>query len=309
MSKLLAVNIIQDIATELVLEEAFIEKDWYAVEALKIVGGMKGTFNPVFSGGTSLSKGYNLIQRFSEDLDFKVIPLTSEESSRKERKNFRDLLIERLNASPHFKVITDTMESGNENKFFKFDIEYPIQYASEKRTLRPHLRIEVGFHNSLSLPEQKKQVKSFIDQFSEKVEAFHIDCVSPVETAADKASALIWRVHTRDRTQPLGSKNNDPTLIRHLHDLCALKETSLEALEFKKALEQAYENDQDRGGGKMKEIPLSKALASTYKIIQEDPLYAKEYEEFVNGMSYARDEDLITYEKALSGLEGYVGLI
>ena len=27
---------------------------------------------PVFSGGTSLSKGWGLIKRFSEDIDFKV---------------------------------------------------------------------------------------------------------------------------------------------------------------------------------------------------------------------------------------------
>jgi hypothetical protein len=40
----------------------------------------------------------------------------------------------------------------------------------------------------------------------------------PVETAADKLSALAWRVHARDRASP----EDDPTIIRHLHDLAAL---------------------------------------------------------------------------------------
>jgi predicted nucleotidyltransferase component of viral defense system len=31
-----------------------------------------GGMAPAFSGGTSLSKGWDLIKRFSEDIDFKV---------------------------------------------------------------------------------------------------------------------------------------------------------------------------------------------------------------------------------------------
>ena len=32
-----------------------------------------GEVQPVFCGGTSLSKGYGLIQRMSEDIDFKLV--------------------------------------------------------------------------------------------------------------------------------------------------------------------------------------------------------------------------------------------
>jgi hypothetical protein len=42
-------------------------------------------------------------------------------------------------------------------------------------------------------------------------------CVDPVETADDKLSALAWRVPARDRTRA----DDDPTIIRHLHDLAA----------------------------------------------------------------------------------------
>jgi predicted nucleotidyltransferase component of viral defense system len=50
------------------LTEQFIEKDYYITEALRIIATRWQT-NIVFKGGTSLSKGWNLIQRFSQDLD------------------------------------------------------------------------------------------------------------------------------------------------------------------------------------------------------------------------------------------------
>ena len=34
----------------------------------------------------------------------------------------------------------------------------------------------------------------------------------------------MWRVFIKDRTKPLHSKENDPTIVRHLHDISALEE-------------------------------------------------------------------------------------
>ena len=54
------------------LRPAVIEKDYYVTEALRIiaVAGDK----VIFKGGTSLAKGWNLIQRFSEDIDIFLDP-------------------------------------------------------------------------------------------------------------------------------------------------------------------------------------------------------------------------------------------
>ena len=49
------------------LREAIIEKDYYVTEALRIIEQEAGA-RVIFKGGTSLSKGWNLIQRFSEDM-------------------------------------------------------------------------------------------------------------------------------------------------------------------------------------------------------------------------------------------------
>ena len=50
------------------LRPAIIEKDYYVTEALRIIAGNDGE-RIIFKGGTSLSKGWNLIGRFSEDVD------------------------------------------------------------------------------------------------------------------------------------------------------------------------------------------------------------------------------------------------
>ncbi len=50
------------------LRPGVIEKDYYVTEALRILAAAAGD-KIIFKGGTSLSKGWNLIQRFSEDID------------------------------------------------------------------------------------------------------------------------------------------------------------------------------------------------------------------------------------------------
>lgn len=55
------------------LRPALIEKDYYVTEALRVVASFQGE-RVIFKGGTSLSKGWNLIQRFSEDVDLFLDP-------------------------------------------------------------------------------------------------------------------------------------------------------------------------------------------------------------------------------------------
>jgi len=63
---------VRDIASELGIDPAFVEKDWYSVLVLKAVAEHQSdSIQTLFAGGTSLSKAHGLIQRFSEDLDFR----------------------------------------------------------------------------------------------------------------------------------------------------------------------------------------------------------------------------------------------
>lgn len=55
------------------LRPAIIEKDYYVTEALRALATVASD-KIIFKGGTSLSKGWNLIERFSEDIDIFLDP-------------------------------------------------------------------------------------------------------------------------------------------------------------------------------------------------------------------------------------------
>ncbi|MDR0559116.1 MAG: nucleotidyl transferase AbiEii/AbiGii toxin family protein [Prevotellaceae bacterium] len=49
-----------------------IEKDWWVVQTLRLITQMDISQQTVFKGGTSLSKAWGLIDRFSEDIDLAI---------------------------------------------------------------------------------------------------------------------------------------------------------------------------------------------------------------------------------------------
>ncbi|MFT4929558.1 MAG: putative nucleotidyltransferase component of viral defense system [Phenylobacterium sp.] len=88
--------LVEAIAIDLAVDESFVEKDWHAMQLAKVLQSIQSSsFQLVFSGGTSLSKGYHLIERFSEDLDFKVVQLNNT-ASRSDRSAYRKIMIETI---------------------------------------------------------------------------------------------------------------------------------------------------------------------------------------------------------------------
>ena len=72
-------NVIQLASQELNILPVFIEKDYWISIVLKRLSKSKYSDSVVFKGGTSLSKGFRLINRFSEDVDLAILK-TSEMS-------------------------------------------------------------------------------------------------------------------------------------------------------------------------------------------------------------------------------------
>jgi predicted nucleotidyltransferase component of viral defense system len=91
-------ELIEAIAAELAVDASLVEKDWYAIQIIAAISKVKhSTMQLVFSGGTSLSKGYGLIQRFSEDIDFKVA--NAQNHKRDDFRNYRAFIIESIRQS------------------------------------------------------------------------------------------------------------------------------------------------------------------------------------------------------------------
>ena len=60
-------------AERLGISPTAVEKDYWVSQVLRVLGrDFDGDF--IFKGGTSLSKGYRLVERFSEDIDVLVLP-------------------------------------------------------------------------------------------------------------------------------------------------------------------------------------------------------------------------------------------
>jgi len=49
-------------------------------------------------------------------------------------------------------------------------------------------------------------------------------------------------------------------------------------------------------------------LTTALKILKQDGLYQKEYEQFVASMSYAAEEEQISFEEAVQALERMIGV-
>lgn len=290
------INIVNDYSLEYGIAPQFVEKDYYVVKVLSEISKINyPDLKIIFSGGTCLSKAYHKIQRFSEDIDFRIH--TERPFTRAEKKIFCNFILSKLDNKGNYHIISESINKGNENNFFSFEIEYEKLY--EGLNLRPNIKAKFTFEN-LILPSTECEISSFIGKFINE-EPIKVNCIQPIEVIANKFSALMWRVFIKDRTKPLHSKENDPTIVRHLHDIAALKDM-LYTKEFVELLQKSFNADKGRGGFDNK-YTLPEFINITLKKLTEDKIYQKEYSDFVSSMSYAKDFEVITFEKAINNLE------
>lgn len=81
-------EIIETVARELGRTELMVEKD--TIQSMFLLELSKSELPFVFKGGTSLSKAYNLIDRFSEDIDLSM----NRKPTESERKASKELIID-----------------------------------------------------------------------------------------------------------------------------------------------------------------------------------------------------------------------
>lgn len=267
-------RLVERVAAGLLTSPGLVEKDWHVTRALAVLAGHDhGGAKPAFGGGTSLSKGWRLIKRFSEDIDFKVaVPeATSRNRAKNERSAYRKRIVSALTEAGF--VLAGEPTRADENHFFSADLFYPNLFDTSPG-LRPHIRVEMTLR-APALPPIARPIASLIALAQrEPPEVAAFLCVDPVETAADKLSALAWRVLARRR----GSDGDDPTIIRHLHDLAALKQTIATSGEFSRLALKAMSDDTGRGGEATASSDPAALVAGMLDRLAADPLWATEYE-------------------------------
>ncbi len=280
-------------------EAAFAEKDWYVTQILGIISKVKyDGFEIVFSGGTCLSKAHKLLQRFSEDIDFCVIASESI-NTRAGRSKFKEVVVDNLRIAGYF-IKKEQVNAHDENRFFSIDVDYE-SYFKKSLSLRPHIQIEIVIKKPQLMPVICS-VSSFLAEISNILpEVPEIMCVQPVENAADKLSAIAWRIPDRIR----GSNNDDPSIVRHIHDLAILKDKAINSTDFTKMVLTSMKCDISRPNNSalFAENSVNDIFRNMFDILEKDVEYHREYNRFIKGMSYAITDSLLDYKSAVQSVK------
>lgn len=163
---------------------AIIEKDYYVSLLLKEIA--KRHPDIVFKGGTSLSKCYKLINRFSEDIDLSIIGDSRPgESKRKQLKS--DI----IDAVQYCKLILNDPETiFSRRDFNKYIISFPTRF--DTNFLKQNLIVETAVFFR-SYPTEKMEADSFI--YAYLAENNHSEIIEQFDL-----KPFVLNVQTIDRT-------------------------------------------------------------------------------------------------------------
>lgn len=215
-------SLVEETAQRIPLSELYVEKDYWITQSLEYLANSKYANDVVFKGGTSLSKVYKLIKRFSEDIDLAVVP-TDSTSEHVQKHKMKD--IERI-------LTTDLtyVEDERESKGSKFRrTAYTYQRAIDGNDFghgSPRLLVEI---NRFSNPEpyETMHLQSFIaemlidknrhDLINEyELHQFPLKILSVERTLMEKIIRLVKNSYKKEPVEELKKD------IRHLYDICII---------------------------------------------------------------------------------------
>jgi predicted nucleotidyltransferase component of viral defense system len=223
----------------------FIEKDYWITLVLSRLAKSKYVDESVFKGGTSLSKGYNLIERFSEDVDIAII--NDKGKTGNEIKNVIRTIEKEITSD-----LTELQVEGVTSKGSRFRKSVFAYVTTEKGNGNNKLIVEINsFANPF--PYQRLTIKSmvfdflantnnerYIEQYN--LHPFDVNVLSQEQTLLEKLVSLIRFSYQDNTVESISEK------IRHFYDLYYLLKNP-ECIEFtrstsfKEQFEAILQND------------------------------------------------------------------
>lgn len=201
------------------IPNAFIEKDYWLTTVLKKLS--ESTYRElfVFKGGTSLSKAYNLIQRFSEDVD---LALLAQDLSGNQVKSRLDKVSKEI--TRHLPEIQLEGTTKKWSRFRRTAHHYPVVLPEAHQSqMTSHLVLELNAFGK-PYPYQEIGIRSMLADFliaqgrkdlvkAYELEAFYLQVLSPERTLGEKILAIARASYHADPVSQLQNK------IRHAYDL------------------------------------------------------------------------------------------
>jgi len=206
----------------------FVEKDYWITLVLSRLARSKYVEESVFKGGTSLSKGYNLIERFSEDVDIAIINdkgKTGNEIKTIIRTIEKDITCD----------LTELQMAGVTSKGSRFRKSVFEYVTTETGNTNNKLIVEINsFANPF--PYQRLTIQSmvfdflmqtknekFIEQYN--LQPFVVKVLSMEQTLLEKLVSLIRFSFKENTVESISEK------IRHFYDIYYLMKNA-ECIEF-----------------------------------------------------------------------------
>lgn len=290
-------EIIETVAREIGRTELMVEKD--TVQSMFLSELSKAELPFVFKGGTSLSKAYNMIDRFSEDIDLSM----NRKPTESERKASKELIIQIAESMG--------MTLGNPDKIrSRYDYnKYVFKYMSLFVSMPVEIIIETSYYQT-AYPVEKHEVGSFVGRFCEergidlpipfKAAKVYMNVQSIRRTFVDKVFAICdYRIQNmQDRDS------------RHLYDICKLAaqlkmDEEMDALVDKVREDRMLSQNNPSAQPNyiipemLEEIIESKFYESDYKNVTQKLLYEDiDYDYAVqNGIALVAQSDVFIYKK------------
>lgn len=280
-------NAIKVVSNNTKIAPDFIEKDYWISLVLKRLSESKYVDSVVFKGGTSLSKGHKLINRFSEDVDIAVI-ITPGTTGNQIKTLIRTVEKEIARDLTEIEVAGVTSKGS---RFRKSVYQYPERIKQKQKIgISDSIIVEINsFANPF--PYSKLSIQSMIGEYLQShnqneliqkydLNAFDVNVLNKEQTLIEKLVSLIRFSFANNVIESISGK------IRHFYDLyyllndkdCYSYVNSEEFItQFKKVLAHDQQQFDDPTGWKekdFKESPLIKDFDTLWNTLKTT--YTKE---------------------------------
>jgi hypothetical protein len=244
-------DLIETTAVVLGIPAVFIEKDYWVTYILNKLSKSNFKQTVIFKGGTSLSKAYKIIDRFSEDIDLAIITDGIDGNAVKSLIKS----IEKALLDENFEETT-TPQTSKGSKFRKTVHQYPkiiegdFGHANENLILelnsfaKPHPYISKTISSYIFdfLNTQSEDAKKLITDF--ELEPFEINVLDYKRTFCEKISAVARASFESDEVYSQLKEK-----IRHFYDIYHLmQEDEIKAFlnsdDIDKMIQNVREDDQ-----------------------------------------------------------------
>jgi Nucleotidyl transferase AbiEii toxin, Type IV TA system len=164
------------------------EKDFWVTQCLRAIYASTLRDQILFKGGTSLSKAYQLIERFSEDIDLLIDPVDESETAMETL--FDELRTVALDALPNGSVKKDEGESG-----FSRDIRILPDFLTPRHSgLLSEIKLEAGRRGG-PVPSEIMSTRPMLadeldDLKGEEFESFGVKVLHPSRTLVEKLGVV-----------------------------------------------------------------------------------------------------------------------